>query len=42
MANEESNGNKSTLKLILKIIIAVATTLAGLFGVSSCIGGWRL
>lgn len=37
--SETTNKKKSVWSLVLKIVVTVATALAGVFGISSCIGG---
>ena len=37
--SETTNKMKSVWSLVLKVIVTVATALAGAFGISSCING---
>nr|WP_325289175.1 smalltalk protein [uncultured Bacteroides sp.] len=37
--SETTNKKKSVWSLVLKVIVTVATALAGAFGISSCING---
>ena len=37
--SETTTKKKSVWSIVLKAIVAVATALAGVFGISSCIGG---
>ena len=36
-----SKMNKTAWGILLKLIIAVATSVAGVIGITSCIGGWE-
>ncbi|MBQ3190958.1 MAG: smalltalk protein [Bacteroides sp] len=36
--NNEPTQNNSTWKIILKVIVAVTTAIAGALGISACVG----
>jgi uncharacterized membrane protein len=37
--NNKTNKSKSVWSIVFKAIVAVATALAGVFGITSCING---